>query len=61
MTIERCQSLEVPQYPIRQLTRCDKAASSPLLGTLLDHLKQILAIVIIPHQVSAVDNKDKRR
>lgn len=41
-------------------TSSDKAACSPLFGPLLNHLKQILAIVIVSNQVSTVDNEDKR-
>jgi len=44
-----------------KLTSGDKTACSPLFRSLLDHFKQILAVVVVTDQVSTVDNKDERR
>lgn len=42
-----------------KLTRRNQATGSPLLSPLLDHFKEILAIMIIPNQMDTVDNHDQ--
>ena len=41
-------------------TCCNKVTGCPLLGPLLDHLKKVLAIGVVPDHVCAVDDQYKR-
>lgn len=45
----------------RELTGCDQAARGPLLSPLLDHLQEILAVVVVADQMGAVENENQRQ
>ena len=53
-----CQLMPI-DFVQPKLTGCHKATSSPLLSTLLDHLEQILPIVIVTDQMGTVNDENQ--